>query len=144
MKRQAFEPAVDARLGDPPPAQVDPKIELLVRDIIGQVADKWTMLILEALEEHGTLRFTQVGRHVGGISQKMLTQTLRQMECDGLVTRTVHPVIPPHVDYSLTPLGQSLGGAFCGVWIWAETHCGEIEDARAKFRAGAAHGTLKP
>jgi len=107
---------------------------MLVRDIIGQVADKWTMLILEALEEHGTLRFTQVGRHVGGISQKMLTQTLRQMECDGLVTRTVHPVIPPHVDYSLTELGRSLGSAFCGVWIWAETHHEEIEKARAAFR----------
>jgi len=134
MKRQSPEPALDERLGNPPPTEVDPKIEMLVRDIIGQVADKWTMLILEALEEHGTLRFTQVGRHVGGISQKMLTQTLRQMECDGLVTRTVHPVIPPHVDYSLTELGRSLGSAFCGVWIWAETHHEEIEKARAAFR----------
>ena len=93
---------------------VDPAVEALVRDIIGKVADKWTMLILEALEEHGTLRFTQLGRTVGGISQKMLTQTVRRMEEDGLVKRTVHPVIPPRVDYELTPLGQSLGEAFCG------------------------------
>ena len=117
-----------------PPA-VDPQIEALVRDIISKVADKWTMLILEALEEHGTLRFTQLGRTVGGISQKMLTQTVRQMEEDGLVQRTVHPVIPPHVDYTLTPLGRSLGEAFCGVWIWAEEHRDEIEEARRVFAA---------
>ena len=114
---------------------IDPAIEALVHDVIGQVADKWTMLILEALEEHGTLRFTQIARHVGGISQKMLTKTVRQMECDGLLTRTVHPVIPPHVDYTLTELGRSLGGAFCGVWIWAETHYAAIEAARRAFRA---------
>ena len=114
---------------------VDPELEALVRDIIGKVADKWTMLILEVLEQHGTVRFTQIGRLVGEISQKMLTKTLRQMEYDGLVLRTVHPVIPPHVDYRLTSLGRSLGGAFCGVWIWAEAHHGEIEAARSTFNA---------
>ncbi len=115
------------------PDIVDPEIEELVRGIIGQVADKWTMLILEVLEDNGTLRFTEVGRHVGGISQKMLTKTLREMERDGLVTRTVHPVIPPHVDYTLTELGHSLGEAFCGVWIWAEKHHETIMKARAAF-----------
>lgn len=122
-------------VGNIVPPAVDPQIEALVRDIISKVADKWTMLILEALEEHGTLRFTQLGRTVGGISQKMLTQTVRQMEEDGLVQRTVHPVIPPHVDYTLTPLGRSLGEAFCGVWIWAEEHRDEIEEARRVFAA---------
>lgn len=117
------------------PDEIDPAIEDLVRGIIGQVADKWTMLILETLEEHGTLRFTEVGRHVGGISQKMLTKTLRDMERDGLVSRTVHPVIPPHVDYTLTELGHSLGEAFCGVWIWAAKHHATIEKARAAFAA---------
>ncbi|MGV8833595.1 MAG: winged helix-turn-helix transcriptional regulator [Devosia sp.] len=107
----------------------------MVRDIIGKVADKWTLLILEALEAHGTLRFTEVGRKVGEISQKMLTKTLRQMESDGLVERTVHPVIPPHVDYRLTEMGRSLGAAFCGVWIWAEAHLEQIEQSRAAFRA---------
>ena len=106
-----------------------------MREIIGQVANKWTMLILETLEEHGTLRFTQISRLVGGISQKMLTKTVRQMEYDGLVTRVIHPVIPPRVEYSLTDLGRSLGGAFCGVWIWAETYYAEIERARQAFRA---------
>lgn len=114
---------------------LDPALEALVRNVIGQVADKWTMLILETLDEHGTVRFTQIGRLVGDISQKMLTKTLRQMEHDGLVLRTVHPVIPPHVDYSLTELGRSLGAAFCGVWMWAEAHHAEIEAARLAFKA---------
>ena len=113
---------------------LDPVLEALVRNVIGQVADKWTMLILETLDEHGTVRFTQIGRLVGDISQKMLTKTLRQMEYDGLVKRTVHPVIPPHVDYTLTDLGRSLGAAFCGVWMWAEAHHAEVDAARAAFR----------
>ena len=116
----------------------DPRIDALVNDVIGQVADKWTMLILEALADHGELRFTQVGRQVPGISQKMLTQTLRQMERDGLVHRTVHPVIPPRVDYRLTELGYSLGEAFCGVWTWAEANVERIEAARARFDAAKA------
>ncbi|WP_407674641.1 winged helix-turn-helix transcriptional regulator [Novosphingobium terrae] len=116
-----------------PPPVIDPRVEALVNELIGRVADKWTMLILEALDEHGTLRFTQLVKAVQGISQKMLTQTLRQMERTGLVIRTIHPVIPPHVDYRLTPLGQSLGAAFCGVWIWAEEHLGAVEAARTAF-----------
>jgi len=115
----------------------DPRLDALVNDVIGRVADKWTMLILEALADKGQLRFTQVGRAVPGISQKMLTQTLRQMERDGLVQRTVHPVIPPHVDYKLTDLGFSLGEAFCGVWTWAEANLERIETARASFDAKA-------
>jgi DNA-binding HxlR family transcriptional regulator len=137
MKRHSVDPIIEKRLHDEIPDNVDPVIEALVQDIIAKVADKWTMLILEVLEEHGTVRFTQLGKLVGGISQKMLTKTLRQMESDGLVKRTVHPVIPPHVDYSLTKLGRSLGGAFCGVWIWAETHHAEIEKARRNFAAAS-------
>ena len=114
---------------------IDPRVEALVNDLIGRVADKWTMLILEALEQGGTLRFTRIGHAVPGISQKMLTQTLRHMERDGLVTRTVHPVVPPHVDYMLTPLGRGLGEAFCGVWVWAETNLTQIEGARTRFDA---------
>jgi DNA-binding HxlR family transcriptional regulator len=113
----------------------DPRVEALVHQLIGRVADKWTMLLLEVLHEHGTLRFSRLGALVPGISQKMLTQTLRQMERDGLVTRTVHPVVPPHVDYALTPLGAGLGQAFCGVWLWAERHLDEVEAARRAFDA---------
>jgi DNA-binding HxlR family transcriptional regulator len=116
-----------------PPAVTDPKLEALVREIIERVADKWTMLVLEVLEEHGVVRFTRLGELVGGVSQKMLTKTVRQMERDGLITRTVHPVIPPRVEYELTALGRSLGEAFCGVWIWAEAHGAEIARARETF-----------
>ncbi len=111
----------------------DPRVEALVNDLIGRVADKWTMLLLEVLEDHGICRFTRLAQLVPGISQKMLTQTLRAMERDGLVHRTVHPVIPPKVEYGLTGLGQSLGEAFCGVWLWAEAHLEAVEGARSEF-----------
>ncbi|HVJ02870.1 MAG TPA: helix-turn-helix domain-containing protein [Sphingomonas sp.] len=111
----------------------DPRVDALVNDVIGRVADKWTMLILEVLADHGELRFTRIGKLVPGISQNMLTQTLRQMERDGLVLRTVHPVIPPRVEYRLTELGMSLGAAFCGVWIWAQENLERIEAARRSF-----------
>jgi len=116
-----------------PPADIDPRIAALVNDLIGRVADKWTMLILEVLTEKGEVRFTRLGGLVKGISQKMLTQTLRQMERDGLVTRTVHPVVPPKVEYKLTGLGLSLGAAFCGVWVWASENLHAVEKARNTF-----------
>ena len=116
---------------DAPP--LDPRVEALVNEVIGRVADKWTMIVLEVLTEHGELRFTRIGQLAGGVSQKMLTQTLRQMERDGLVVRTVHPVIPPKVEYRLTDMGHSLSEAFCGVWTWAEAHLDRIETARQAF-----------
>ena len=123
-----------ARIAHPETGEAaDPRVEALVNDVIGRVADKWTMLILEILAEHVETRFTRVGDLVGGISQKMLTQTLRQMERDGLVIRTVHPVIPPKVEYRLTDLGYTLAEAFCGVWMWAEKNIDRIEAARAAF-----------
>ena len=111
----------------------DARVEALVTELIGRVADKWTMLILKVLTERGELRFTRLSELVPGISYKMLTQTLRLMEREGLLERTVHPVIPPKVEYKLTGLGLSLGAAFCGVWMWAEQHIEEIEQARAAF-----------
>ncbi len=119
------------------PEQADPELDALVREIIGRVADKWTLLALEALEEGGRLRFTRIGEAIGGISQKMLTKTLRQMEADGLVTRTIFPVIPPRVEYELTPMGESLSYAFCGVWEWAERHREAIGKARELFARGS-------
>ena len=129
--------AVRPAVFDHPP--VDPRVEALVNDVIGRVADKWTMIVLDVLAEHGELRFTRLGELSGGVSQKMLTQTLRQMERDGLVVRTVHPVVPPKVEYRLTDLGFSLAEAFCGVWMWAEKNLDRIETSRAAFdqaRAG--------
>ena len=143
-KKQLSEAKIYYAKAPPKDFVIDPRVETLVNELIGRVADKWTMLILEALTENGEMRFTRIGECVGGISQKMLTQTLRQMERDGLVTRTVHPVIPPHVDYKLTPLGASLGEAFCGVWIWAGVHLKEVETARAKFDAKLAARAKAP
>jgi len=130
MSRSVFEHAA--------PEIASVEVERLVTDIIGRVADKWTLLVLEALEQHRELRFTAIGREVEGISQKMLTQTLRQMERDGLVIRTIHPVIPPKVEYRLTEMGHSLGYAFCGVWGWAEANHAAITAARARFDTKAA------
>jgi DNA-binding HxlR family transcriptional regulator len=104
-----------------------------VHDLIGRVADKWTMRVLEVLAEKGELRFTRLSESIVGISQKMLTQTLRHMECDGLLTRTVHPVVPPKVEYRLTQLGISLRAAFCGVWLWATDNLKHVEQARRDF-----------
>ena len=123
-----------------PPEDLDPRIQALVTDLIERVADKWTMLILEVLAEKGVLRFSRLSELVEGVSQKMLTQTLRHMERDGLVTRTVHPVVPPKVEYELTPLGLSLGAAFCGVWVWAAENLQDVEKARCTFDEKALRG----
>jgi DNA-binding HxlR family transcriptional regulator len=109
------------------------KVDALVYEIIERIADKWTMVVLDVLADHGTVRFTKLGKLAGGVSQKMLTKTVRQMESDGLVIRTVHPVVPPHVDYTLTDLGRTLGEAFCGVWVWAEKNYDAVETSRAAF-----------
>ncbi len=113
--------------------EMDPRVETLVEDLIDRVADRWTMVILECLVEHGTLRFTQLGRMIPGISKKMLTQTVRQMERDGLLVRKVYPVIPPKVEYTLTDLGLTLSAAFCGVWVWAAENLSKVEEARMTF-----------
>jgi len=112
---------------------LDPRVEALVKELIGRIADKWTLMILEVLAERGELRFTRLAELVEGVSQKMLTQTLRAMERDGLVIRTVHAVVPPKVEYKLTSLGLGLGEAFCGVWIWASEHLQRVEEARRAF-----------
>ncbi|AJP72367.1 winged helix-turn-helix transcriptional regulator [Sphingomonas hengshuiensis] len=125
----------------PWPTEPDPRVDALVTEVIGRIADKWTMLILDLLAEQGEMRFTRIGREVEGISQKMLTQTLRQMERDGLVIRTIHPVIPPRVEYRLTDLGFTLGEAFCGVWHWAKDNLERIDTARVAFDARTTRNT---
>ena len=116
----------------------DPELEGLVREIIGRVADKWTMLALETLEEHGRLRFTRLGELVGGVSQKMLTKTLRQMEADGLVLRTVYPVVPPRVEYALSSLGATMAPPLRALGSWSLSHGKRVEEARERFDARAA------
>ncbi len=107
--------------------------EALAREMLGRIADKWTLLVIDALAEGGEMRFTRLSEAIGGVSQKMLTKTLRQMERDGLVTRHVHAVVPPRVDYRLTELGESLGEAVCGVWLWVEKHIHDVARAREGF-----------
>ena len=98
--------------------------------------------MLEELEQGDTLRFFELGRRVCGISQKMLTQTVRNMERDGLLTRKVHPVIPPWVDYTLTDLGRGLGEEFCGVWV--EANLASVSEARERFDARMAEAISAP
>ncbi len=105
----------------------------MARELLSRVADKWTLLVIEALEDGKPRRFSRLQETVHGISQKMLTKTLRQLERDGLVVRRVHPVIPPHVDYQLTTLGHSLGEAVCGVWLWVAANAEAVERARLEF-----------
>ncbi len=114
-------------------SEIDPRVETMMHELLDRVADKWTLLVLEELEENGTLRFTQLSRKIPAVSQKMLTQTLRQMERDGLVHRTVYPVVPPKVEYRLTQLGHGLSESFCGVWRWVESNLDAVEAAREQF-----------
>lgn len=103
-----------------------------VRQILDRVADKWSLLVI-ALLDRRTLRFTELRREVDGISQRMLTVTLRQLERDGLVRRTVHAVVPPRVDYELTPLGATLHDTIQALVTWTEEHQEEIAEARAGY-----------
>jgi DNA-binding HxlR family transcriptional regulator len=104
----------------------------IVRDVLTRVGDKWSVLIIVALG-HGTRRFSELKRHVEGISQRMLTLTLRGLERDGLVSRSVFPTVPPRVDYALTPLGRTFLKIGCELADWASTSREEIGRARAGF-----------
>ena len=103
-----------------------------VSTVLARVGDKWSVLIVALLGD-GPKRFNEIKRMVGGISQRMLTLTLRGLERDGLVTRTVFPTVPPRVDYELTDLGRGLWQPVEALGNWARDHQIEIEDARARF-----------
>jgi len=115
------------------PEGVDPQVDELVKELISGFADKWTFIILDVLWEEGTLRFSELSRQIPGISQKMLTQTLRRMERDGLVVRKLYPSVPPKVEYRLSGLGLSLGAAFCNIWVWAIENLQGVRKARDDF-----------
>ena len=107
-----------------------------VSEVLSRVGDKWTILVVGELG-NGPKRFNEIRRALGSISQRMLTLTLRGLERDGLVTRTVFPTIPPKVEYELTRLGHSLLEPVNGIGLWARQHQGAIEDARKRFDAAA-------
>ena len=108
-----------------------------VREILDRIGDKWSLTVISELG-NATRRFTELKRGIPGISQRMLTATLRGLERDGLVTRTVYPVVPPRVDYTLTPLGRTLLDTVWTLIRWSLLHVGDIDQARARYDAGHA------
>lgn len=119
-------------------ADADIEDHCRVREILDRVADKWSLLVIAVLADRGR-RFTELRSEIDGISQRMLTLTLRRLERDGLVRRTVHPVVPPRVDYDLTPLGTTLIDPIEALVQWVADHTPEIVTARADYEARAAH-----
>lgn len=103
------------------------------REMLVRIGDKWSVYLIHVLGAGGTLRFNEIRFRVEGISQRMLTVTLRGLERDGLVTRTIYPEIPPRVEYSLTELGMTLRQLVRGMVKWSEAHLGEVDTARAAY-----------
>lgn len=123
----------------PPPDLCDdtlaPGDEALARDVISRVADAWSLWVMAELAREERLRFSRLRERVEGVSQKMLTKTLRQLERDGLVARTVHAEVPPRVEYALTPLGREMVDRVAPLWTWAVARVPEVRAARARFDA---------
>ncbi|MDD9370978.1 MAG: helix-turn-helix domain-containing protein [Acidimicrobiales bacterium] len=120
--------------GTDPLCRVEASQACAIRDLLDRLGDKWSLLVVELLGE-GTRRFTELRREIDGISQRMLTLTLRRLERDGLVRRTVHPVVPPRVDYELTALGETLLDAVAPLVTWTRSHRDEIAAARVGYDA---------
>ncbi len=110
--------------------------ECPTRVVLDRIGDKWTVLVISSLVD-GPLRFSALRARIGGVAPKVLTQTLRAMERDGLLTRTVHAQVPPRVDYELTPLGASLTGPIATLTDWAETHLSTILASRGDYDAAS-------
>lgn len=106
-----------------------------IREVLDRIGDKWSLLVIVTLAE-GTLRFTELQRHIPGISQRMLTLTVRQLERDGLVGRTVHAEVPPRVEYELTDTGRTLIAPSAALAQWAIANYPSIEASRERFDAG--------
>lgn len=105
-----------------------------IRDVLDRIGDQWSLLILEALAP-GTLRFNALMREIGDISKQMLSRTLKQLEQDGFITRTLYPEVPPRVEYTLTPLGRSFLEPMQQLVAWADTHHRTIVAARVRYQA---------
>ncbi|WP_406294656.1 helix-turn-helix transcriptional regulator [Embleya sp. NBC_00888] len=123
QRRTEARTAFDAYMADCP-----------ARRLLDGISDKWVSLLVNALAD-GPMRYSDLSRRVAGVSQKMLTQTLRNLERDGLVTRTVTPSVPVRVDYALTPLGASLLPLMLAIKTWAEEHIPEVDRAREHYDA---------
>ncbi|MHC3472878.1 winged helix-turn-helix transcriptional regulator [Streptomyces sp. 7R007] len=121
--------------GDPQPA-TPPSDACRTRVVLDIVGDKWSLLVVRHLR-HGPRRFTELKKAIDGISQRMLTVTLRSLERDGILTRTVHNVMPPHVSYELTEMGLTLREATAPLHEWSVAHLARIDAARAAYDARA-------
>jgi len=104
-----------------------------VRGVLDRIGDKWSILVLMLLQENGKMRFNELSREIEDVSQKMLTVTLRSLEADGLVKRTVFPEVPPRVEYELTVMGRSLLPHINSLAAWASAHFSSIQKSRLKF-----------
>ncbi|MBF6170409.1 winged helix-turn-helix transcriptional regulator [Nocardia blacklockiae] len=124
-RRRAASAAYDAYLAECP-----------ARGLLDRIADKWVSLVVNALAD-GPQRYGDLRRRLASVSQKMLTQTLRNLERDGLISRTVTPTVPVRVDYALTPLGRSLLPVMCAIKTWAEAHMDEVLAARGRYDSAA-------
>ena len=140
-----------ARTGRKRPAEVEfTPTNCHARDVLQRVGDTWSVYVIHVLGDEGTLRFNELRKEVDGISQRMLTVTLRGLERDGLIARTIYPEVPPRVEYSLTPLGATLRQHIRGLVGWAGDHLAEVDTARAAYdkkhgpppRIGIAERTL--
>jgi DNA-binding HxlR family transcriptional regulator len=126
QRRKQAKEAYDAFMADCP-----------TRELLDTLSDKWMGLVLASLGERPK-RHSELARRIAGVSQKMLTQTLRTLERDGLVTRTVTPTVPVRVDYALTPLGRDLAPVMVAIKTWAEAHMDEVRAARRAYDEGQA------
>jgi DNA-binding HxlR family transcriptional regulator len=132
--------AASACEASPDACQWDAREDCDVRQILDRIADKWSLLVI-ALLEVKTMRFGELGREIDGISKRMLTVTLRNLERDGLIQRTIYAEVPPRVEYRLSPLGCTLLGTIQSLVHWTEEHQEEIARAREAFDAGQTdHG----
>jgi DNA-binding HxlR family transcriptional regulator len=120
--------------GSEPSGSVGEPSACRAREVLQRVGDKWSMYVIDLLGQ-GTMRFSELHRSVDGITARMLTVTLRGLERDGIVTRTIHPVIPPRVDYALTPMGRTLLDAIGALVSWADGHLPEISAAQTAYDA---------
>ncbi len=106
-------------------------------EVLNRIGDKWSVMVVGVLHE-GPVRFNEIRRRIGGISQRMLTRTLRNLERDGVVKRTLYPEIPPRVEYELTDLGRTLEPVIKNLWDWSVLHYADIADARIKYDGGTS------
>lgn len=123
---------------------VSKETEDLVRELMVRFGDKWSLRVMDELYERGAMRFSRLRERLEGVSQKMLTQTLRQLERDGVVVRQVYAEVPPRVDYALTKSGVELSEALCGVWEWAIRYGEAVAASRAVFDGHTAGPAPKP